>query len=306
MAEPLPLFPPSCPRPVQTADRFVHIRAKRFDAAQAAAAGEALLAGAAGNGNGGPAAPLAALRAAASPRKPNGDPRRYASTPSYEFEDATLDVRFTTLEQELGGRLAVATLLGAIPLPQRESRLLTLLADPANDAISLGRFCRQVHISLDRLFVLLREAALVRGQVRALVAVGTRLPEVAAGLMADAIPGERTCATCRGLGQFVDDPTPQTPAPVPRLCTACAGTGTVAYVPEVELRKIALQIGHLLEKSGGTTVNIAQKFGPGETYDQLTTRTDAMLYGTGRERTISPPLEGDVQEGTEGTEGTED
>jgi hypothetical protein len=229
-------------------------------------------------------APLTGFRADGNRRahrpQPLSRPNAVASiTPAVEAQ-------FAAVEVELGGRQKLAALLHAADVPERDLQLAALLADPANDHTSLAQLCTWARVSLRRLLEFVKEAALIGGQTRALVTVGEYLPDVAASLMADAISGERTCPECKGLRTHLDDPTPQNPAPVHRICKTCDGTGVVPYRPETELRKVALQVGRLLEKPGGTTVNIAQRFGPAESYDQVVSRTDAVLFGTGRERLI--------------------
>jgi hypothetical protein len=279
MNEPLP---PPCPPPL----KFVHVTAKRFPTEQALAAGEALL-----NrrqlGQRGKDCP-----------QPISRPNAVAAlTPAEEAQ-------FAAFEVELGGRLQLAALLAAADLPERDQRLAALLVDPANDGTSLAKLCAWSRISLRRLLDFVKDAALVKGQIKALVAVGERLPDVAVGLMTDAIPGDRTCPVCKGLRQLLDDPTPQEPSPVPRICKTCDGTGTVPYHPETELRKVALQIGKLLDKPGNTNnVYVAQKFGAGtvQPFSQVVGELDGVLDAHLRDRfgrRVTPPIEGEATDGS--------
>ncbi len=109
------------------------------------------------------------------------------------------EAQFSSVEVELGGRQKLAALLAAADVPDRDRSLAARLVDPANDHLSLAQLCAFERISLRRLLDFIKDAALISGQVRALVTVGDRLPDVAASLMTDAVGGDRTCSVCRGL-----------------------------------------------------------------------------------------------------------
>jgi len=278
----LPPLPPPCPKP----DRYVHGHTKRFPKDQAEAAGNALLSGFRSEGyqrrfgTGERPQPLARSNAVAS------------LTPSEEAQ-------FASFETTLGGRQQLAALLAAADVPARDLRLAAMLVDPANDATSLAQLCAFSRVSLRRLLDFVKDAALIRGQVHALVAVGERLPQVAVGLMEDAIPRDKTCPVCRGLRQLLDDPTPQNPSPVPRVCTNCDGAGTVHYHPETELRKVALQLGKLLDKPGSTNnVFVATKFGEGTapSFNASVMELDEALDGKHRDRFGRRIVEGESTE----------
>jgi hypothetical protein len=226
------------------------------------------------------------------------------------------EAQFAAFEEEFGGRDRLAAFLNAADLPGRESLLPGMLVDPANDRLSLAKICAWARIPLFRLYAMLKDASLVKGQVKALVRVGDRLPDVAGAVMEDAIPGQRVCQSCGGLRTYVEEPTTENPNPAPRLCQACRGTGTVYYTPEIELRKVALQMGKLLDRPGGVTntnVNV-QKFGAGATgtvvpFDQVVLEADRILYGTGRERRYGfrpDPAADDVADDASTSDGAED
>ena len=211
----------------------------------------------------------------------NLTPQMMAVTPMEE-------IAFAALETEVGGRAKLAALLNAADLPGREARLAGMLADPANDTLSLAKLAAWARVPMKRWYDILKEAALVKGQVVSLVRVGDALPDVAAGLMTDAIPGDRVCPACRGLKTFMPEPTPQEPSPVARVCEECLGAGIVYYRPDNELRKMALQVGKLLDKDKGQTnvvVNNA-RFGVGQAPDFTTaiTELDDLLDGRHRDQ----------------------
>lgn len=85
------------------------------------------------------------------------------------------------------------------------------------------------------------------------------------------------------------EPTPQNPQPEPEKCKACKGKGQVRYEPANETRKMALQIGGLLDKGGGAKIVVNQNQANfhgdgGGTYDSLMEALDGALYGKGRDR----------------------
>jgi hypothetical protein len=278
----------------------LHVPLKRFPKAQAEAAGAAVLAAVAGN-------PLLSGFRSESEHPSyhhRGLPRQMP--PSRANAAAAItgaeEAQFASFEVSLGGRQQLAALLSAADVPARDLQLAALLVDPANDGASLAQLCAFSRVSLRRLLDFVKDAALIRGQVHALVAVGERLPEVAAGLMEDAVPADRPCPTCRGLRQLLDDPTPQTPNPVPRVCKTCDGTGTVHYHPETELRKVALQLGKLLDKPGSTNnVFVATKFGDGTapSFNASVMELDQVLDGKTRDRFGRRIVEGEAQPSAE-------
>jgi hypothetical protein len=283
-------LPPPCPRP----DQFIHVRSKKFPPAQALAAGEALLAD---------QAKRRYQRHVEHKNQPLSRPNTVAALTRQD------EAEFAALEVELGGRNQLAALLHAADVPERDNQLAAMLVDPANAGASLAQLCAWARVSMRRLLDFVKDGALVRGQVKALVAVGERLPAVAASLMEDAVPSDRTCPTCRGLRQLVDDPTVQNPSPAPRICKSCDGTGLVPYHPETELRKVALQIGKLLDKPGNTNnVFIGQKFGSGtvQPFSQVVGALDDLLDGPGRDRFGRRLVDGAVEgESTDGANGAE-
>lgn len=173
-----------------------------------------------------------------------------------------------------------------------------MLADPANDGVSLAKVCALAGMPLARLMKLFDQVVLVKGQLKARARIAEKLPDVAAGVMEDALPGERVCLTCNGFGQF-PMPTPNDKDAV-ATCEACLGKGTVRHQPDTDVRKLALEIGGLLTKGSGTRTMIVNQntaaagavgmgaggaSGTPESFDQLMAQLDGALYGSGRDRT---------------------
>jgi hypothetical protein len=255
-------LPPPCPRP----PRFVHVPLKQFPKEQAEAAGAELL-----------------KRHDRAHHKVQPLSRTNAVAALTLADEA----QFAALEVELGGRQRLAALLRAADVPDRDLSLATLLIDPANDTTSLAQLCTFARVSMRRLLEFVKEASLIRGQVKSLIGVGNRLPDVALSLMDDAVSGERVCPTCRGTRMLCDEPTIQTPNPAPHACPVCDGVGTINYQPDVKLREIALQLGKLLDKPGNTNnVFVATKFGDGTapSFNASVMELDQALDGKTRDR----------------------
>lgn len=208
------------------------------------------------------------------------------------------------METELGGRPALAAILAGADLNADEAAVAGLLADPQNDGVSLAKVCLGAGLSMNRLLNLFQAAALAKGRTKAVQRIAEKLPDVAAGVMEDAIAGDKPCQRCKGFC-FLPKPTTEDPAATEE-CPECRGKGTIFYQPDHHIREIALRIGGLLEK-GGNKVLIAQQFGTSggastENFDRLMSAMDGALYGEGRARARSQaapptdPVDGEVVE----------
>lgn len=188
------------------------------------------------------------------------------------------------LEQDLGGRRELVALLSLAPLTKDTRYILGLLADPANDLRSLASVCADGGILPGDLLRLLGAAALHRGQTLAKAKIGQHLSAVAEDLMEKAHPYEGACSQCLGTGSITDDPTPQQPNPSPQPCDVCKGTGKLVYQPTFERQKLALELGGMMPKSGGLTIQqnnlqLNQGAGSGGALEQLQIATDRLLFG---------------------------
>lgn len=217
--------------------------------------------------------------------------------------NAADEAAFAALELELGGRPALAAILAGADLNHDEAKVAGLLADPANDKVSLAKVCVGANLSMTRLMKLFQAAALAKGQTKAIVRIAAQLPDVAAGVMEDAIGGDKTCRVCNGF-QFVPKPTKDDPDATAE-CGECRGKGTIYHQPDADIREIALRIGGLLDKGGsGAKILIANQNNGGgggvadsASFDKLMAAIDGTLYGEGRARQrTSGAVDGEVVE----------
>lgn len=234
-----------------------------------------------------PAVPVPAVLPAKRAPKPRRDLTlvQRAVTPAEE-------IAFATIETELGGRQKMVAVLASADLNADEGKILGLLADPGNDALSLAKVCIGGGLKVGRLLKLFQAAALAKGQTAAISRIAAKLPDVAASVMDDAVGGERVCDACHGFGQ-VKKPTKDDPGQEVE-CPECRGRCVVQFHPEAAVREMALRVGGLLEKGGGAKVQIlnqnahmnVQQGSPADSasYDQLMTQLDRALYGAGHAR----------------------
>jgi hypothetical protein len=194
-------------------------------------------------------------------------------------------------EQAVGGRdNLVGHLVHASNLTEDQEYLIGAIADPRNDARSLARICTIYEIKFTDLLQLFRNAGLVKAQLAAMQKVWTRLPEVAGDLMDRATTHTLTCPRCRGDGKIpksVMQPNPKEPEAGPvevkweELCPECDGRGEQVVQPSLEVQKIALQLGGLLDKGGpAVQVNVQQNNLPpaAGNHSDFLKRADEKLY----------------------------
>lgn len=193
------------------------------------------------------------------------------------------------LEADLGGRLALCSLLTLAPLTPDLRYILGLLGDPQHDQTSLAKVCAQGNILPGDLLKHLGAAALHKGQTLARQRIGESIPKVVEDVMRRAAPYTEACATCMvdgvSTGRVTPDPTPAHPNPAPQLCPDCKGALQIQYLPSLDRQRVAIDMAGLVERGGGISitnqqVNLQSASGGGQgALEQLQTLTDQILYG---------------------------
>lgn len=177
-------------------------------------------------------------------------------------------------ERDLGSRTAVIDAMKGCELSEEETYLMDLMADPREAGTPLARLCGQARVSIPRFLDIFRRGAGAQALAAAHGRIYEKLPEVAADVMARALPRHFACFKCPG---------PE--------CDKCHGVGYLTEDPELETQKVALQIGGLLKSGGGTEVNVNQQnisaISMLRTTADFRSATDAVLYPT-IPRTPSP------------------
>lgn len=211
-----------------------------------------------------------------------------------------------SLEAQMGGRAQLVGMLTLAPLTADLRYVLGLLGDPQNVGKSLAAICAQGNILPAELLKHLSGAALLRGKVLASQQIGAGIAAVAADIMRRAAPFQETCYGCAGTGTFTAEPTKEVPNPIPAPCEVCRGGGVLAYMPELDRQKLAIEMAQLLPKSGGLQIlnaNVQASSGGASgglsPFERLQAATDRLLYGGGPQAQLeeaegTPDIEGEV------------
>jgi hypothetical protein len=239
-----------------------------------------------------PAAPTES--AAAAPATP---PRQLARkhrgvlgagfTPAEKRISPADDAAFQQLEIQAGGRDDLASLLEFANLGKDAQRLVGLMSDPSNDGRGLAHVAAQAGVSRAKFYGLLQAAWEARARFQAGQKIAKHLPNVVEQVMEDAQREVRPCLICDGSGQLVTGETDDQGLPTTKACGACKGTGSIVNEPATDVRKLALQMGKMIDTGGSkTTVNtlIANNNQPsgGANFDALMTKLDDVLYRESR------------------------
>lgn len=238
-------------------------------------------------------------------------PRRSAKPP------ALVATSLDDLEQAIGGREALVAALMHAPKSAGIDYLLGLIGTPPlvglppmgvlngrHPTASLATLCAQGGITPGELMAAYRSGVLAKAQTLALHQVGQQLAAVTEDTMRRALPQTGQCDACDGTGTVVPEPSKKNPNPHPEPCRACKGTGTRTVQGDLEHKKLALDMGKMLPKSGGVNIAVNQQQNTfvggaaGGALERMQAATDAILYGAG-----DPAPEGIIDlEPVEGTE----
>ena len=212
---------------------------------------------------------------------------------------AQVSASLADLEKAIGGRPALIAALLHAPKSSNIEYLLGIIAQPRMLAEggrhqgdhSLADLCAQGGITPGELIEAYKAGEINRAQALAVHQVGQRLEAVAADTMRMALPREQVCVICEGLGTLLAEPTKKIPNPEPEACKACAGTGHADVEGDIEHKKLALEMGKLLQKGGGVNVQVNQQVGilgasAGGSLERMQAATDAILYG----EEVVPPV----------------
>lgn len=215
------------------------------------------------------------------------------------------------IEQDLGGRDELIGMLVLAPLNADLRYVLGMLGDPQHARKSLAAICGLGNILPGDLLKHLASAALLRGKVLASQKIGNGIAAVAADIMTRAAPYEDACHTCLGVGTVTPEPTTDQPNPSPEPCEVCQGMGKLTYRPDLERQRLAVDLAHLLPKSGGIQIAQINQGGSGErgsggasTFDAVQRVVDQVLYG--EDAGSGAAVEAEIADGEEETDGDPD
>ncbi len=187
------------------------------------------------------------------------------------------------IEVALGGRAAIVAALAYAPPSADVIYLLGLIGDPFREQEPLAHLCAQGGVTPGELLVAYHAGELARAHALSARRIGKRLDAVAEDTMRKALRHQIVCGTCAGTGRSRDTPTKTNPHPRLKTCDTCQGTKQVTREGDLDHKKLALDMGGLLQKAGGMHVNVNQQVGvvagTGGSLEAMAAATDAILYG---------------------------
>ncbi|MHC4734607.1 MAG: hypothetical protein ACYTDW_09130 [Planctomycetota bacterium] len=195
-----------------------------------------------------------------------------------------------TIEQTLGGRLAVIEALQYADLGADETRVVERISDPDNDKLSLYRVCAEEGVGVGKFLQIFQQAAITKSILNALVAQADRVGDVVEDVMDRALPLDVPCPKCHGEEKE-------------KPCIRCTGTGKIKKPPSISRQKLALDLYRMLQKGGPQIVAINQNLtDPGKADRMLKTMmeaTDRVLYARDQipgGEDVSAPIDVEVKE----------
>lgn len=199
---------------------------------------------------------------------------------------ALVSAQLSRLETQLGGRDVLIAALSHAPKSRDLSYLLGLIGDPRHTRIPLAKICAMGGITAGELIEAYKSGELNRAQALAIGKVGAKLPEVAEDTMRLALTHTSLCTVCYGHGDLPGIPTAEDPTPTRESCEVCQGSGEVLVGGDLEHKKLALEMGRMLQKGGGVNLQVNQQVGvqlggAGGALEKLQAVTDQILYGEG-------------------------
>jgi len=159
-----------------------------------------------------------------------------------------------TFAAELGGRDGLLQVLAIGGQGGDLDTITTLLADPRYAGWSLRRICAKAGLTITELFTAYKSALLTRAQLASARVVARRLVGVVDDVMTRAQPHPVPCEACGGTGQTTLPPSAPDKRPEPMGCPTCQGKGTVTRLPDLDRQKVALELGQLLDRKGGISI----------------------------------------------------
>lgn len=223
-------------------------------------------------------------------RRPRPRPRRprQRALTLLSAQELTLnDQAIETFAEVVGGRQQLLTTLALGATDVLADKVVNALSDPRYATWSLRRICAEVGLTVVDLLARYKQACFTRAHIEATHRITESLVPVVVDVMARALPQDVPCPRCEGR------PAP----PDTTVCTRCHGVGTVVAPPDLQRQKLALELGHLIERHGGGVV--VQQNAIAATVTQTTTVQAGsleqlqqvvgdLLFSPGRRRAASP------------------
>lgn len=172
------------------------------------------------------------------------------------YSPALLDA-FKKIERDYGGRDRLVARLAFAPFDDRLETVLGIIAEARDDEL-LADTCARGNIRPAELLTYLKAANQHYAQARASRHLPEHLDRTVEDTMTAAHVHEATCDHCLGATTITLPANPDAgrdqPEQIP--CPLCQGHGVRAYPPDPEARKLALDLGGLLQKKGGMNLAV--------------------------------------------------
>jgi len=163
--------------------------------------------------------------------------------------------------------------------------IVNLLLDPRFRRTSLKRICALSGTTVADLFTSYKKALFARAHIQATHIIAAKLPPVVKDVMMRAAPQDQPCPVCGGTTTIVEPGLGRPPSP----CPNCGATGIVRTEPDLDRQKLALELGHLIEKRGGPLLQQTQNIlaasatpGPAGTLESLQQAVGELLFASPR------------------------
>lgn len=201
-----------------------------------------------------------------------------------EEEQQLSDDAVETFATLVGGRTGLVESLAIGTGAPEIDKLVNLLLDPRYKRYSVRRLCGVVGLTVTDLFTAYRKAALMRAHIQATHTIAAKIPPVVEDVMTRAVPQPIVCDVCKGLGSLET-----------KACWKCQGTGQTQSEPDLDRQKLALELGHLIEKKGGGLIVQQNQIAAGAmvaggtgVLEQLQQAVGELLFNPTRVRAASP------------------
>jgi hypothetical protein len=175
----------------------------------------------------------------------------------------------SNIEKEFGGRLALVQALQYSDINPDHARVVSRIADPANDKVSLYTICDEEGVTVGKFLSIFQQATVAKAVMGALVAHADRIGELIGDVVKRSLPMDVECPRCHG-----------TPGKKP--CTRCRGQGTVVKEPGIDRQKLAMEVYKIYGKGPQVAIGINQQVNTGGQTSRLLNTileaSDKILY----------------------------
>lgn len=173
---------------------------------------------------------------------------------------------------------------------ERLDQLLAAVALPEAAELTIGEVVAGVGLRPGEILKIVRDAALSVAQARSIAQLAQHLPQITLDVATRAQVHYLPCGSCHGTGRVTPKPTKDDPSPAEETCYTCRGTGQLRHEADLERQTLALEMGKLLPKAGGTNIAVVNNNqGSGiqaasSVFSSLVRATDRILHGDGLSR----------------------